>query len=156
MAAHASTNLFSFLHVSLSFAVVLRKSSRSWPAQNNQINCVQGVTRVCESMQTCLLEDKTTISEYFPKPCPEQQDALSPQSKGEALLEIPCPLVSLVSQTIFLTLMWCAAIAEPLLKMKLLGIEISSFSGALRLKGQRLFWSRVPQSAVIRLLFIYP
>jgi len=53
---------------------------------------------VFESTQTFQLKDKTAVSEHFSKPCPEQQVALSPQGKGEALLEIPCQLISLISQ----------------------------------------------------------
>lgn len=58
---------------------------------------MQGVKQVFESTQTFQLKDKTAVLEYFSKPCPEQQDALSPQGKREALLEISCPLISLIS-----------------------------------------------------------
>lgn len=124
------------------------------------------IKQVSESMQTCLLEDKTTISEHFAKPCPEQQDALSPQSKGEALLEIPCHLISLVSQTIFLALIRslqnCGVVCSNCRTSPGNGapgdqnVPSPQEQGALRLKGQRLFWSMAPQSAVVRHAFIYP
>lgn len=65
---------------------------------------MQGVKQVSESMQTFQLKDKTAVSEYSSKPCPEQQDALSPQGKAEALLEISCHLISLDFSVILLTL----------------------------------------------------
>lgn len=40
-------------------------------AQNNWTHYLQGVKQVFESTQTFQFKDKTAISQYFPKTCPE-------------------------------------------------------------------------------------
>lgn len=63
----------------LSVSIILRKPSRSYPAQNNLTICKK------RCLKGCKLKDKTAVSKYFSKPCATGCTVFPRQRGGGAL-----------------------------------------------------------------------